>query len=88
MLLLFPCYNSLLFLVLFFQLAGLFTVFSVRTKENISPLMMAIRLQLEPVVDALCKRGADVNKSDGNGNTPLWVALKSRRMNIASTLVS
>ena len=50
--------------------------------------MMAIRLQLEPVVDALCKRGADVNKSDANGNTPLWVALKSRRMDIASTLVS
>ena len=49
---------------------------------------MAIRLQLEPVVDSLCKRGADVNSSDHNGNTPLWIALKSRQMDIASTLVS
>ena len=53
-----------------------------------SPLLMAIRLQLEPVVDALCKRGADGNSSDENGNTPLWIALKSRQMDIAATLVS
>ena len=53
-----------------------------------SPLLMAIRLQLDPVVDSLCKRGADVNSGDENGNTPVWIALKSRQMDIASTLVS
>ena len=58
-----------------------------RTKENMSPLLMAIRLQLEPVVDALCKRGVDVNSSDENGNTPIWIALKSRQMDTAATLV-
>ncbi len=52
-----------------------------------SPILMAIHLQLEPVVDALCKRGTDVNGSDENGNTPLWIALKSRQLDIAATLV-
>ena len=76
-------------LVIFF---GLFSVkgkifILPSTKENMSPLLMAIRLQLEPVVDSLCKRGADENSSDENGNTPLWIALKSRQMDIATTLV-
>ena len=52
-----------------------------------SPLQMAIHLKLTPVVEALCNRGADVNNSDGDGNTALWVALKSHQLDIALSLV-
>ncbi|XP_047142037.1 rabankyrin-5 isoform X3 [Hydra vulgaris] len=58
-----------------------------RSKENMSPLQMAIHLRLTPVVEALCIRGADVNSSDEDGNTALWVALKSHQLDIASSLV-
>lgn len=62
--------------------------FVFRTKEDMTPLQMAIDLQLTSVVEALCKRGADVSSFDDCGNTPLLIALKSNQSEIASTLVS
>ena len=62
--------------------------FCSRTKENKTPLQLAIQCRLQPVVDALCKKGADLNSCDEKNNCPLWVALKSGQQDIASTLVS
>ena len=59
-----------------------------RTKENKTALQLAIQCHLQPVVDALCKKGADLNSCDEKSNCPLWVALKSGQQDIASTLVS
>ena len=59
-----------------------------RTKENKTALQLAIQCHLQPVVDALCKKGADLNSCDEKNNCPLWVALKSGQQDIASTLVS
>lgn len=53
-----------------------------------SVLQLAIQCRLQPVVDALCSRQTDLNTCDENGNCPLWVALKSGQMDVASTLVS
>ena len=54
-------------------------------------LLLAIRHKLESVADQLCEvLGADISSvsaADSNGNTPLWVALRSRQENIASKLV-
>lgn len=59
-----------------------------RTKENQSALQLAISHRLQPVVDSLCKNGADPNINDEYGNCPLWAAMKSRQFGIAETLVS
>lgn len=48
---------------------------------------MAIRHQLEEVADRLCEMGSDVGAVDVSGNSPLWVALRSRQQKIASRLV-
>ena len=59
-----------------------------RTKDNKTPLQLAIQCHLQPVVDALCQKGADLNNCDEKNNCPLWVALKSGQQDIAATLVS
>ena len=48
---------------------------------------MAIKHQLEPVADRLCDLGAEVGVADAAGNSPLWVALRSRQESIAAKLV-
>ena len=53
-----------------------------------TPLEMAIHLQLAEVVEVLCKHGADANHTDKFGNTVLFRALKTRQMDMALTLVS
>ena len=66
-------------------------VCSVRTPQNESLLLLAIRHKLETVADKLCEMlGTDISAisaDDNSGNTPLWVALRSRQESIASKLV-
>ena len=50
--------------------------------------MLAIRHQLHQVVERLCGMGADLSVSDRRGNSPLWVALRSRQETCAEKLVS
>ena len=59
---------------------------SPSNKEGL--LILAIRHQLEPVADRLCEMGVDLGASDQHGNSPLWVALRSRQETIATKLVS
>ena len=58
-----------------------------RTRDNRSPLQLAITRRLPSVVEVLCQRGADLNAVDENGTMPLWAALMSKQMDIATTLV-
>lgn len=58
-----------------------------RTAQNETLLLVAIRHQLEPVADRLCDLGAEVGVSDASGNSPLWVALRSRQESVAAKLV-
>jgi len=62
-----------------------------RTPQKESLLLLAIRHKLEAVADQLCEvLGADISNvsaADSDGNTPLWVALRSRQESIASKLV-
>lgn len=51
-------------------------------------LQLAIHYHLEPVVNTLCAKNADLNVCDENGNCPLWVALMSGQKDVALTLVS
>ena len=62
-------------------------LFAFRTKDNKTPLQLAIQCHLQPVVNALCQKGADLNTCDEKNNCPLWVALKGGQQDIASTLV-
>ena len=73
---------------LFPHIKYLTTVFYLRTRENQSALQLAISHRLQPVVDSLCKNGADPNVNDEHGNCPLWAAMKSKQFEIAETLVS
>lgn len=59
-----------------------------RTRDNRSPLQLAIGRRLSSVVEVLCQRGADLNTADEFGTTPLWSALMSKQTDIAATLVS
>ena len=59
-----------------------------RTADNETLLLLAIRHQLHSVVDKLCGMGADLSVSDRKGNSPLWVALRSRQETCAEKLVS
>ena len=59
-----------------------------RTPENETHLLIAIRHQLERVADKLCEMGIDLSAADTQGNSPLWVALRSRQETIATKLVS
>lgn len=66
--------------------------FDFRTPRNESLLLLAIRHKLERVADQLCELlGSDISTmsaaAGGGGNTPLWVALRSRQLSIASKLV-
>lgn len=58
-----------------------------KTMDNVTPLQLAIKHKVGAVVEALCKRGADMSVKDENNNCPLWVALDSGEEDIASTLV-
>lgn len=60
----------------------------LRTRDNRSPLQLAITRRLPGVVEVLCQRGADLNAVDEHGTMPLWAALMSKQMDIAATLVS
>ena len=59
-----------------------------RTADNETLLLLAIRHQLHPVVDKLCDMGADLSICDCKGNSPLWVALRSRQEACAAKLVN
>ncbi len=59
----------------------------LRTPENESLLILALRHQLEDVADRLCELGVDVNQADSGGNSPLWVALRSKQEAVAAKLV-
>lgn len=63
------------------------TIFFSRTRENESPLQLAVKRHMPVIVDALCKAGADVNAVDDNGNSILWMALESGQEDVASILV-
>ena len=58
-----------------------------RTPQNETLLLIAIRHQLEKVADKLCEMGVDLSMADTQGNSPLWVALRSRQETIATKLV-
>ena len=62
-------------------------ILTPRTAQNETMLLLAIRHQLEPVADRLCDLGAEVGVADSSGNSPLWVALRSRQKSIAAKLV-
>ena len=63
------------------------TCTSHRTPQNETLLLIAIRHQLERVADKLCEMGVDLSMADTQGNSPLWVALRSRQETIATKLV-
>lgn len=58
-----------------------------RTLDNSTPLQLAIRSKLGPVVEALCRRGVDMSLVDSENNCPLWEALESDQDDIAFILV-
>ena len=58
-----------------------------RTADNETLLHLSIRHQLDVVVDRLCAMGADLSANDKKGNSPLWMALRSRQESCASKLV-
>lgn len=64
-----------------------FVCYYNRTAQNETLLLVAIRHQLEPVADRLCDLGAEVGVADAAGNSPLWVALRSRQESVAAKLV-
>ena len=49
---------------------------------------MAIRHQLPSVVQYLCEHGVDLHHHDRKGNSPLWMALRSKQEDVAKCLVS
>jgi ankyrin repeat protein len=52
-----------------------------------SPLTLAVVTGEEQRVDALIHEGVDVNAKEGNGETPLWRAVKSCRLNCVLSLI-
>ena len=58
-----------------------------RTAYDETLLLLAICHQLEAVADRLCDLGAEVGVADADGNSPLWVALRSGQESIAAKLV-
>jgi len=76
-------------LIVFSYLYDYYSLFvSHRTPANESFLIAAIRHSLEDVADRLCELGVDVNQADSDGNSPLWVALRSKQEAVAAKLVS
>ena len=64
-----------------------YVVVACRTPQNETHLLIAIRHRLEDVADRLCEMGVDLSMADTQGNSPLWVALRSRQETIATKLV-
>ena len=63
-------------------------IFPPRTPQNENLLLLAIKHRLEAVADQLCEvLGTELSSADSKGNSPLWVALRSRQEDIASKLV-
>jgi hypothetical protein len=51
--------------------------------------VLSVKHKLEVVADHLCEvLGSELSLADSEGNSPLWVALRSRQETIASKLVS
>ena len=59
---------------------------NVRNDDGETPLTYAVRNSMLPVVKAIAAK-ADVNLSDGNGNSPLFVALKNEKYEIFEYLM-
>ena len=55
--------------------------------HGLSPLQLAVKHHLPPVVEALCRNGAKTNVVDENENSVLWNALDSGQEDIATILV-
>ena len=73
---------------IFYESLSLFCLLlHYRTPQNETLLLIAIRHQLEKVADKLCEMGVDLSMADTQGNSPLWVALRSRQETIATKLV-
>ena len=56
------------------------------TPSKESPLVLCIRNDLSSVLEALCRRGANMEDAPGDA-CPLWLALTSQKDDLASTLV-
>lgn len=82
-------FATLLLLLLWSLKFNMLYFMIVRTPQNESLLLLAIRHKLESVADQLCELlGSAVSSVPAtDGNTPLWVALRSRQESIASKLV-
>lgn len=53
-----------------------------------TPLELAIEANLAPVVETLCRKGADLSASSNGEDSPLWKALQNEDDDeIASILV-
>lgn len=69
------------------SLSSLLSSLLYRTSKNETLLLVAIKHKLEPVADRLCDLGAEASVADANGNSSLWVALRSQQESIAAKLV-
>lgn len=58
-----------------------------RTQNDLTPLQLAIKCGVAPVVEELCKKGVDMSVTDEKGDCSLWIALSSGLEDIASILV-
>ncbi|XP_054156411.1 rabankyrin-5-like [Oppia nitens] len=58
-----------------------------KTPDGEHCIQLAVKHQLEPVVEELCAKGSDVNVVDSDKNCLLWNALQLENENIASILV-
>ena len=58
----------------------------VTTPKGESPLILCIQKELPSVLEALCRRGANMESAPGAAS-PLWLALASGKEDLASTLV-
>lgn len=58
-----------------------------RTPAGETPLVLCIRRNLPNVLEALCRRGANMEENSADGPCPLWLALQSGNEDLASTLV-
>ena len=56
------------------------------TPGGMTPLELAVRAKMEPVVEKLCQAGVD-SISSSSGEPPLWIALESGSLDVASILV-
>ena len=58
-----------------------------RSPDKLRPLQRAIARHLPVIVETLCKRGADMDVADNEGNCPLWQALETGQEDVALILV-